>query len=176
MTNYSNFSILCPVLKKEDSSPCANCRRIVWTTEATCQNTDWTLSTIDQIHYAKSWKRSLNNKSTHNLFVDYKAASYSSIRQRVFAAMAELCIFAKLIRLYRMTLSNSSSSVDVGMELYEPFDTVRGFMRPLQLRHGVRSAKGGSTSQWHYFSKKMSSCLRTLTILNVSYCDETGSK
>ena len=27
-------------------------------------------------------------------------------------------------------------------------------MRPLQLRHGECSAKGGSSSQWHYLSEK----------------------
>ena len=38
-------------------------------------------------------------------------------------------------------------------------------MQPLQLRHGECSAKVGSASQLHYFSKKVSSCLRTLTII-----------
>ena len=42
-------------------------------------------------------------------------------------AMSELDIFAKLIRLCRMTLRNSCNSVKVGMGLTEPFDTVRGF-------------------------------------------------
>ena len=41
--------------------------------------------------------------------------------------MSELGIPAKLIRLCRMTLSNSRSVVKVGMDLSEPFDTVRGF-------------------------------------------------
>ena len=41
--------------------------------------------------------------------------------------MSELGIPAKLIRLCRMTLSNSCSSVKVGTDLSEPFGTVRGF-------------------------------------------------
>ena len=41
--------------------------------------------------------------------------------------MSELGFPAKLIRLCRMTLSNSCSSVKVGKELFEPFDTVRVF-------------------------------------------------
>ena len=41
--------------------------------------------------------------------------------------MSELGISAKLIRLSRMTLSNSCTSVKVGMDLSETFDTVRGF-------------------------------------------------
>ena len=54
---------------------------------------------------------------TRHLFVDYKTAFDSPIRD----------IPAKLIRLCRMTLSNSCSSVKVGMDLYEPINTVRGF-------------------------------------------------
>ena len=60
-----------------------------------------------------------------------------------------------------MTLSNFSSSVNLGMNFSELFDTVRGFqtgrsliMRPLQPRHEEFFAKGESSSQWHYFSKK----------------------
>ena len=41
--------------------------------------------------------------------------------------MSELDIPAKLIRLCRMTLSNSCSCVKIGKELFEPFDTVRSF-------------------------------------------------
>ena len=41
--------------------------------------------------------------------------------------MSELGIPAKLIRLCRMTLRNSCSSVKVGKDLSEPFHTVRGF-------------------------------------------------
>ena len=38
-----------------------------------------------------------------------------------------------------MTLSNTCSSVKVGMDIFEPLDTVR---TPLQLRHGEGFAKG----------------------------------
>ena len=41
--------------------------------------------------------------------------------------MSELGIPAKLIRLSRMTLSNSCSSDKVGMDLFVPFVAVRGF-------------------------------------------------
>ena len=41
--------------------------------------------------------------------------------------MSELVIPSKLIRLCRMTLSNSWSSVKLGNDVSEPFDTVRGF-------------------------------------------------
>ena len=45
----------------------------------------------------------------------------------IYTAMSELGIPAKLIRLCRMTLSNSCSSVKVAKDLSEPLDTVRGF-------------------------------------------------
>ena len=50
---------------------------------------------------------------THHLFVDYKAAFNSSIRDPVFAAKSEHGIPAKLIKLCRMTLSNSCSFIKV---------------------------------------------------------------
>ena len=70
-------------------------------------------------------KRIVSSSAHH--FVDYKAAFDSPIRDRVFAAMSELGIPAKLISLCRTTLSNSRSSVKVGMDISEPFDTARGF-------------------------------------------------
>ena len=51
----------------------------------------------------------------------------SPIRDHVFVVMSDLGIAAKLIRLCRMTLSNSCRSVNVGIDLSEPFDTVQGF-------------------------------------------------
>ena len=41
--------------------------------------------------------------------------------------MSELDIPVKLITLSRMKLSNSCSFVKVGMNLFQPFDTVRSF-------------------------------------------------
>ena len=73
-----------------------------------------------------------------------------------------------------MTLSNSSSSVKIEMDLSEPLNTARGLrhqterpliMQSLQLRHGECSAEGGSASQWHHFSKKGSfACVRNVTV------------
>ena len=63
---------------------------------------------------------------------------------RAFAAMSEFGILAKLIRLCRMTLSNNSySSVKVGMNLFEPFDTVRGFKQGGPAAFSVIAAKMG---------------------------------
>ena len=61
----------------------------------------------------------------HHLLVDFRAAFDSPVRYRVYTAMSELGIHAKLIRLCRMTLSSSCSSVKVGKDLSESFDTMR---------------------------------------------------
>ena len=89
-------------------------------------------SSIDQIFTLCQILEKIHNTQVdaHHLFVEYKACFDSPIRDRVFAAMSELSITAKLIRLYRMRLSNSCSFVKVGMDLFEPSDTVRVF------RHG----------------------------------------
>ena len=68
-----------------------------------------------------------NQDKTDNIFVDFKAAFDSPVRDRIYNAMSELCFPSKLIRLCRMMLSNSCSSVKIGKELSEYFDTVRGF-------------------------------------------------
>lgn len=65
-------------------------------------------------------------KNTHHLFVDYKLAYDSFLRNRILAAMFEPRNRAQLIRLCRMT-SNLCSSFTVSMVLSEPLNTVRGF-------------------------------------------------
>ena len=64
----------------------------------------------------------------------------------------DLCLirdFVTLAWLCKMTLTNSFRNGD--------FRSIRQsdlFMRTIQLREEEISAKGGSASQWHYFSKK----------------------
>ena len=72
-------------------------------------------------------KRDVNQDKAQDLVVNFKIAFESPLRDRIYAAMSELGISAKLIRLCRMTLSNLCSSVKVGKDLSEPFDTVCGF-------------------------------------------------
>ena len=151
MPNDWNLSILCPVLKKGDPTICANYRGISLLpiaykvlTGVLCERLKPLVktligtyqcgfrpskSTIYQIFTLRQILEKIHEKQvdTHHLLVDYKAAFDRPIRDRVFAAMSELGIPAKLIRLCRMTLSNSYSSVKVGMDLSEPFETVRGF-------------------------------------------------
>ena len=69
----------------------------------------------------------MKTKTKIHSLVEFKAAFDSSVRDRVYAAMSELGIPAKLIRLCRMTLRNSWSSIKFGKDLSVPFDSMRGF-------------------------------------------------
>ena len=146
-----NLSVLCPVLKKGDPTIRANYRGISLITIAykvlssvLCERLKPfanTLigpyqcgfrpgrSTIDQIFTLRQILEKTREKQvdTHHLFVDYKAAFDSPIRDCLYTTMSEFGVPAKLVRLCKMTLSNSSSSVKVGNNLSEPFNTVRGF-------------------------------------------------
>ena len=113
-------------------------------------------STIDQIFTLHKIlkKRHENRDKTHHIFVDLKAAFDSTLRDRLYAGMSELGIPVKLIGLCRITLNNSYSSVKVGKDLSEPFDTVRGvrqerslIVRPIQFSHGECATEGSSASQ-----------------------------
>ena len=86
-------------------------------------------TTIDQIFTLRQIlvTRYENQDKTHQLFVDSSAALDSPVRDRLYAAMSELGIPAKLKRLCRITLSNSCSSVKIGKDLSEPSDTLGGF-------------------------------------------------
>ena len=82
---------------------------------------------LRSVHHIFTLLQILEKISRHTPSFCRLAAFDMPIRDRVFDAMSELDIPAKLIWLCRMTLSNSCSSVKVGMDLSEPFDTVRGF-------------------------------------------------
>ena len=97
--------------------------------EATRKNTDWTLSAFlqtFQVHHRRELhimpnprkKKYETQVDTYHLFVDYKAAFDRPVRDRVFSAMSELGISAKLIEL---------CSITVGMDVSEPFATVLDF-------------------------------------------------
>ena len=128
----------CPVLKKGGPTICANYRGISGPpiaykvlTGVLCERLKPLVktliepykcsfrpgkSTIDQIFSPCRILQKTHEKQVdkHHLFINYKAAFDGPIRDRVFAAMSELGILAKLIRLCRMTLRNSCSSVKVG--------------------------------------------------------------
>ncbi|XP_060665548.1 uncharacterized protein LOC132797786 [Drosophila nasuta] len=135
MPNDWNLSVLCPVLKKGDPTICTNYRGISLIaisykvlSSVICERlkpyTSTLIgpyqcgfrpgkSTIDQIFTLRQIleKTHENGIDTHHLFVDYKAAFDSPTRERLYATMSEFGIPAKLIRLCRMTLSSTISSV-----------------------------------------------------------------
>lgn len=146
-----NLSILCPIHKKGDPTMRANYRGISLLnisykvlSSVLCERLKPTVnrligpyqcgfrpgkSTIDQIFTLRQILEKTLEKQidTHHLFVDYKAAFDSTIRGHLYETMAEFGIPAKLIRLCRMTLSNTTCAVLIGKDLTTPFDTKRGF-------------------------------------------------
>ena len=145
-----NLSVLCPVFKKGDPNVCGNYRGISLLpiaykvlSSVMCERLKPIVadligpyqcgfrpgkSTTDQIFTLRQILEKTHEKQidTYHLFVDYKAAFDSPIREKLYEAMSELGIPTKLIRLCRMTLNNTRSSVKVGKELTDPFDTRRG--------------------------------------------------
>ena len=145
-----NLSVLCPVFKKGDPSVCSNYRGISLLSIAykvlssvICERLKPIVahlsgpyqcgfrpgkSTTDQIFTLRQILEKTLEKQidTYHLFVDYKAAFDSPIREKLYEAMSELGIPTKLIRLCKMTLNNTRSSVKIGKDLTESFDTRRG--------------------------------------------------
>ena len=99
---------------------------------------------------------------THEMLIDYTAAFDSPVRDRVYAAISELGIPAKLISQCRM---NSCSSVKIGRHLSETFDTVHSFRKAIPYYTTSASSsrrvvcKSLDYWQWHYFSKNFC-CVR----------------
>ncbi|XP_054086050.1 putative uncharacterized transposon-derived protein F52C9.6 isoform X2 [Zeugodacus cucurbitae] len=146
-----NLSVLCPIHKKGDPTICANYRGISLLNIAykvlssvLCERLKPTVneligpyqcgfrpgkSTMDQIFTMRQILEKTRERriDTHHLFIDFKAAFDSTKRSCLYAAMSEFGIPAKLIRLCKLTLSNTKSSVRIGKDLSEPFDTKRGF-------------------------------------------------
>ncbi|XP_049301820.1 LINE-1 retrotransposable element ORF2 protein isoform X6 [Bactrocera dorsalis] len=151
MPNDWNLSVLGPIHKKGDPIICANYRGISLLNIAykvlssvLCERLKPTVneliepyqcgfrpgkSTTDQIFTMRQIleKTREGRIDTHHIFVDFKAAFDSTKRSCLYAAMSEFGIPAKLIRLCKLTLSNTKSSVRIGKNLSEPFDTKRGF-------------------------------------------------
>ena len=101
-------------------------------TEFTCQISDCSLFTIDQILTL----RQILEKNYEKHVVERHSIRRPSMD--VLTALFELKIPAMLIRLSRMTISNCCNSVEVDMNLSEHFDAVQGFsqsdsFQPLQL-------------------------------------------
>ena len=121
--------------------------------------TQYIKSTTDQIFTLRQILKKTHEKQVgaHHLFVDYKTAFDSPIRDRVYTPMSELSTSAKLTRLCRMMLSNFCSYARVRMDLSEPFDDVRSFRQGDPLTCDLFNFVMESVlqkAQLCYFSKK----------------------
>ena len=127
MPSDRKLSVLCRVLKKGDSTIGASyrgmrflhiadkvltnvlCERLMPHAKALIEPYQCSFkpgkSTIDQIFTLRPILKETCEKQdkTHHLFVDFKAAFDSPVREHVYTAMSELGIPAKLIRLCKMT-------------------------------------------------------------------------
>ena len=126
-----NLSVLCHVFKKGDPNVCGNYSGISLLpiaykvlSRVMCERLKPIVadligpyqcgfrpgkSTTDQIFTLRQILEKTHEKQidTYHLFVDYKAAFDSPIREKLYEAMSELGIPTKLIRLCRMTLNNT---------------------------------------------------------------------
>ena len=140
-----NLSVLCPVLKKGDPSVCIGCRGISLIpiaykvmSSVLCERLKPILENLigpyqsgfrpgksktDQIFTLRQILEKTQEMQidTDHIFIDYKAAFDSPIRQKLLDAMAEFGIPAKSIRLCRTILTDTKSSVKIGTNLTEPF-------------------------------------------------------
>jgi hypothetical protein len=177
MPNDWSQSILCPVLKKGDPTICSNYRGISLLSTAykvlsgvLCNRLKPFMdkligsyqcgfrpgkSTIDQVFTLRQILEKTQEKQidTHHLFVVFKAAFDSPVRYHLYNIMSEFGIPNKLIRLRRMTLTNTQCVVQVGKELSEPFETKNGFRQ-------------GDTLSCDFFNLVMEKIMRTAELVH----------
>ncbi|KAI8121895.1 Craniofacial development protein 2 [Lucilia cuprina] len=167
MPDEWNLSVLCPIHKKGDPTVCTNYRGISLLSNAykilsgvICDRlkpyTNNLIgkyqcgfrpgkSTIDQIFTLRQLlEKTMERKiDTHHVFVDYKAAFDTPIREKFYVAMSELGIPTKIVRLCSMTLRNTKSAVKVGADLSESFhtDRVSGAFNKLEKQSRIMGLK-----------------------------------
>ena len=142
--------VLCPVYKKGDKLDCANYRGIC------LLNTAYKVfakilhdrmlphanavvghyqagfqtgkSTTDQLFALRQILEKCNefNIQTHHLFIDFKAAYDTIIRNEIYVSMAELNFPTKEIRLFRATLNTVLCCVKIQNDCSEYFETRQG--------------------------------------------------
>ena len=142
--------VLCPVFKKGDKLDCANYRgicllnvaykvfakilndrllphanKVVQHYQAGFQSGK---STTDQLFALRQILEKGNeyNIPTHHLFIDFKAAYDTIIRNEVYVAMLELDFPTKLIRLTKATLTTVLCCVKIQNNCSEYFETRQG--------------------------------------------------
>jgi hypothetical protein len=86
-------------------------------------------STTDQLFFALRQileKYNEFNITTHHLFIDFKAAYDTIIRNEVYVGMSVLSFPTKLINLTKATLTILTCYVKIQNDCFEPFETRQG--------------------------------------------------
>jgi hypothetical protein len=85
-------------------------------------------STTDQLFALRQILLKCNefNITTHHLFIDFKAAYDTIIRNEVYVGMSELNFPTKLIRLTKATLTIVTCCVKIQNDCFESFETRQG--------------------------------------------------
>lgn len=156
-----NESIICPIFKKGDKHTCSNYRGISLLNVAykilasimtdrlkpyitsiiglyQCgfmpgKSTSDQIFTLRQV-IEKAWEFQVEY---HHLFIDFKQAYDTPERKHLFTAMNQFGIPEKLIKLCRMTLSNTWSSVKAAGTTTKKFRTYRGLRQGDALSCGL---------------------------------------
>ena len=151
MPSEWNLSMITPIYKKGDKKECDNYRGISVLNTAykilsfiLCERLKPYLSNIigeyqcgfrpgksttDQIFTLRQILEKTREFQidTHHLFIDFKQAYDSIIRDELYTAMNELGIPVRLILLCQMTLADTKSAVRIAKKASKPFATTRGF-------------------------------------------------
>jgi hypothetical protein len=94
-------------------------------------------STMDQIFYIrqileKKWEY---NGTVHQLFIDFKKAYDSVKREVLYNVLIEFGIPKKLVRLIKMCLNETYSTVRVGKLVSDKFPIQNGLKQEMLYRH-----------------------------------------
>jgi hypothetical protein len=82
---------------------------------------------IEECKFVQLRKKGENKEAVHQLFMDFKKA-YDSVRtEALYNIVIEFGIYSDLVRLIKMCLNETPSTVRAGKHLYDMFPIRNGF-------------------------------------------------
>jgi sorting nexin-29 len=153
MSKEWNSSLICPTLKKGDLLNCSDYRGVSLLNAAykIVSNAHYKLSsqytekiignyqcgfrpntsTVEQIFTLRTLLQKTNeyNITTYHLFIDFKSSYDTADREQLYAAMKQLKIPDKLIRLVKMTMMGTRNRVKIQDDLSGVIETDRGLQQ-----------------------------------------------